>query len=234
MLSRSQIDRLGKSLRSEVPETLPIQNDALREYQQLCESTEVRIREVLRKEFPNIKTYSRTKASKSIAEKLIRSPNLQLSRMDDPVGLRIVGDITISEQDLIAERITKTLDVKQVKDRRIHDSNGYRALHIIARTELIHIEIQIGTILQDEWAFMFERLADTWGRQIRYGDPPEFQNEKSASERIEMVSRIILYSLGEIAEFEKSYAQVNPDETNRQRELVAGILKLESQAREIS
>ena len=33
------------------------------------------------------------------------------------------------------------------------------------------IEIQVRTALQDAWAQVFEGLADSWGREIRYGQP---------------------------------------------------------------
>jgi hypothetical protein len=34
------------------------------------------------------------------------------------------------------------------------------------------VEVQVRTDLQDAWANFFERLADSWGRQIRYGEAP--------------------------------------------------------------
>ncbi len=234
MLSRSQIDRLGESLRGGEFGSLPGQEDALREYQELCEATEVTVRALLQTKFPNLEVYSRTKTSRSITDKLVRSPNMKLSRMDDPVGLRLVTDLTLTEQDLLVNQLMDLINVKQVKDRRIQDSNGYRALHVIARTELIHFEIQLRTILQDEWAFMFERLADSWGWQIRYGKPPDSHHGKTETERLKMISKIVSFSLNNIAEFENSYKRVTLDETNKQQELIAGILKLESQAREIS
>jgi hypothetical protein len=35
------------------------------------------------------------------------------------------------------------------------------------------VEVQIRTELQDLWAQVFERLADRWGRSIRYGGEPD-------------------------------------------------------------
>ena len=234
MLSRSQIDRLGESLRSGEFGSLAGQESALREYQELCEATEAAVREIFENAFPDLKIYSRTKTSKSITEKLARSPSMKLSRMDDPVGLRLVKNVTLAEQDLLANQLMELVNVKQLKDRRIHDSNGYRALHIIARTELIHVEIQVRTTLQDKWAFMFERLADSWGRQIRYERPQGVQNYEPATARLDMVSKMISYSLIDIAEFENNYEGVTLNKTNSQQELIAGIVALASQAREIS
>jgi ppGpp synthetase/RelA/SpoT-type nucleotidyltranferase len=225
---------LGESLRSGEFGSLPWQEDALMGYQEMCEATEATVRKILENAFPDLKIYSRTKTSKSITEKLIRSPNMKLSRMDDPVGLRLVKNVTLAEQDLLANQLLNLVNVKQIKDRRIHDSNGYRALHIIARTELIHVEIQVRTTLQDEWAFMFEQLADSWGRQIRYDQPQGFQTYKPATERLDMVSKMISYSLINIAEFENNFNRLTLNETNSQQELITGIVSLTSQAQEIS
>ena len=51
-------------------------------------------------------------------------------------------------------------------------SYGYRAVHVIVRTQGCLVEVQVRTYLQDMWAQIVERLADTFGRQIRYGEPP--------------------------------------------------------------
>ncbi|GGI66943.1 hypothetical protein GCM10010116_62080 [Microbispora rosea subsp. aerata] len=44
---------------------------------------------------------------------------------------------------------------------------------MIAFLDGIPVEIQVRTELQDVWAQILERLADQWGRGIRYGDAPE-------------------------------------------------------------
>jgi Region found in RelA / SpoT proteins len=61
----------------------------------------------------------------------------------------------------------------KIVDRRIDPRFGYRAVHLVARVNGIPVEIQIRTELQDSWAQIFERLADRWGRGIRYGGDPE-------------------------------------------------------------
>jgi ppGpp synthetase/RelA/SpoT-type nucleotidyltranferase len=38
--------------------------------------------------------------------------------------------------------------------------------------EGVTIEVQLRTLLQHWWADRMERLADMYGRQIRYGEPP--------------------------------------------------------------
>jgi hypothetical protein len=61
-----------------------------------------------------------------------------------------------------------------VVDRRAEPVNGYRAVHVIVFPESVPIEIQIRTELQHEWAELFEKLADLVGRDIRYGEPPNY------------------------------------------------------------
>src|SRR2546426_4554058 len=44
------------------------------------------------------------------------------------------------------------------------------------RTRGQRVEIQVRTERQNRWAQIVERLADKWGRQIRYGgDPTDFE-----------------------------------------------------------
>lgn len=54
---------------------------------------------------------------------------------------------------------------------------GYRAVHVIVSIGGRFVEIQIRTLGQDLWANVFERIADIFGRGIRYGEPPEIGGE---------------------------------------------------------
>lgn len=57
--------------------------------------------------------------------------------------------------------------------------HGYSALHLIIRisgiehVESVVAELQIRTPLQHLWAELNEKIADRYGRGIRYGEPPE-------------------------------------------------------------
>jgi hypothetical protein len=46
-------------------------------------------------------------------------------------------------------------------------------VHLILHLDGLPIEIQVRTTVQQLWAELSERLADEWGRQIRYGEPPD-------------------------------------------------------------
>jgi ppGpp synthetase/RelA/SpoT-type nucleotidyltranferase len=67
-------------------------------------------------------------------------------------------------------------------DRRVRPTYGYRAVHVIARVGGLLVEVQVRTILQDAWAQAMERLADSVGREVRYGALP--------SEHAEVVQRL--------------------------------------------
>ena len=57
----------------------------------------------------------------------------------------------------------------RVIDRRVSPSHGYRAVHVIADSDPVSVEIQIRTALQHLWAELSERLADVVDSNIKYG-----------------------------------------------------------------
>src|SRR4051812_11666099 len=101
---------------------------------------------------------------------------MSLSRMQDIAGSRIVADMTRLERDVLASEIRDTLASTigpvPVIDRRPKPSHGYRAVHIVVTRDGRLIELQVRTRLQNQWAQIVERLGDSWGRQVRYGEPP--------------------------------------------------------------
>lgn len=117
----------------------------------------------------------RAKTLDTLLQKLERSPQIGLANVRDVAGVRIVGDFTLGEQDLIASAIAGGFgcpDAKRI-DRRAAPESGYRALHLALPVMGVLVEVQIRTRLQHLWAEVFEKLADQWGRQIRYGEPPD-------------------------------------------------------------
>lgn len=118
----------------------------------------------------------RAKTTQTIIEKLRRQDGMSLARMQDLAGIRVVGAVSHTEQDALSAEIARRFpaDPREpaIKDRREQPSYGYRAVHVIVSLDGIAIEIQVRTLLQHVWANVTERLADLFGRQIRYGEPP--------------------------------------------------------------
>lgn len=155
----------------------------------------------------------RTKSTDTLREKLIRTPTMQLPSIDDVIGIRVVGEITLSQQNTLAEALSEEFDgVIRTRDRRIEPSAGYRALHVIVRSGGARVEIQIRTRLQAEWADLFERLADRWGRQIRYGLAPDPDGDGSAVPRSELIGQLQTLSTSYIAEYERALENLAADD----------------------
>lgn len=114
----------------------------------------------------------RAKTTQTIIEK-IRRNKTRLSSMEDLAGVRLVADMTLDQQDRVADVVcTMFADGGPARtiDRRADPRAGYRAVHLIARLDGVGVEIQVRTTLQDLWANIFEKIADYLGREIRYGE----------------------------------------------------------------
>lgn len=115
---------------------------------------------------------SRVKSTGTLIEKLKRGTSFK--SVQDTAGARIVVDGDLAAQDTLVQDLVDDFDVdvtRHVKDRRRQPNHGYRAVHVIVINDGLPVEVQVRTSLQDLWAQMMERLADSWGRGIRYGEP---------------------------------------------------------------
>ncbi len=117
---------------------------------------------------------SRVKTTTTLAEKLAREHGIQLSRINDIAGARIVVRGGRVAQDRAFEKIVELFEAPGLRpphviDRRDDPRQGYRAVHVIVYPQATPVEIQVRTELQDIWAQIFERFADQWGRAVRYG-----------------------------------------------------------------
>lgn len=115
----------------------------------------------------------RLKTTHTMREKLQRGT--RLSAMQDVAGVRVTIPSESSRlvQDSVVRQIQHAFPDSRVRDRRDSPTHGYRAVHVIVDEDNCPVEIQVRTHLQDLWAQVVERLADLWGRGIRYGEPPE-------------------------------------------------------------
>jgi ppGpp synthetase/RelA/SpoT-type nucleotidyltranferase len=174
-LSNSQIERLGVRL---IQAQAPADEDLQLLHQLLAADSVVlgqaveRVRERL-----GVSPTSRIKNTGTILEKLHRYGGSWLKSIQDLAGMRIVDSATRTEQDALAAQLVDLFSDEyrppKLVDRRVEPAQGYRAVHVIVFPGGVPIEIQARTRWQHEWAELFEKLADSLGRGIRYGEPPQ-------------------------------------------------------------
>jgi ppGpp synthetase/RelA/SpoT-type nucleotidyltranferase len=115
----------------------------------------------------------RLKRVPRIIEKLVRHPTMQLSRMQDIAGCRIV----VSDLKSVA-RVQGTLlanwTVERVDDyNRSPKATGYRALHVVVRAQASSVEVQVRTPWQQAWARSIELLDARLNLSLKDGLGPE-------------------------------------------------------------
>lgn len=169
-LSKSQLNKLGKRLAAaEVPsdEDLDLLQQMRESYDEARAAVVGRLRDGL-----GLESSSRIKTVGTLVDKLRREPG-DLARIQDIAGVRVVERMDRERQDEIVRGIAELFPDAKVVDRRDKPSHGYRAVHVVVHVEGRPVEVQVRTHLQHAWAELVERLGDTWGRQIRYGQPPD-------------------------------------------------------------
>lgn len=128
---------------------------------------------------------TRMKTTGTLVDKL-RRESARLSQVQDLAGARIVVPDRIT-QDEATDKIRAAFEAAgcpcKIIDRRGRPSHGYRAVHVVTQVDKVPVEIQVRTDLQDSWAQLVERLADMWGRGIRYGEEPEAPNTPLGGEQ---------------------------------------------------
>jgi ppGpp synthetase/RelA/SpoT-type nucleotidyltranferase len=173
----SAVDRLGDRLRATETvseDDLALLQDLRRQFDRAVEVAQTRIAA----ELPGIHPTSRLKTVQTLVGKLKRERTMNLSQVQDVAGLRIVKEMDLVEQDDVAARVASLFEKARIVDRRSSPSFGYRGIHVVVRVDGRLVEVQVRTRLQDRWAQIVERLADYWGRQIRYGELPDEPRRK--------------------------------------------------------
>jgi ppGpp synthetase/RelA/SpoT-type nucleotidyltranferase len=131
-------------------------------------------------EFGPVTITHRAKTTQTIIEKLQRQPAMDLARMQDLAGIRLVGPLSLKRQDALAQEIAQRFPANprepRIVDRRAEPSWGYRAVHVVVSVEEVSVEVQVRTQRQHMWANLTELLGDRLGRGIRYGESTEVNN----------------------------------------------------------
>jgi ppGpp synthetase/RelA/SpoT-type nucleotidyltranferase len=170
-ISTTQIDRLGERLRAGA-DISAADLKALQAFRAEHERVLIEVQARIERILPDVDQSARIKTIQTIHDKLRRQPT-RLSKIQDVAGVRIVQEMDLNEQDAIVDRLQREFANAKVVDRRVSPTFGYRAIHVIVRIGRSICEVQVRTSQQHLWAEIVERLADRWGRQIRYGEAPE-------------------------------------------------------------
>lgn len=176
-LSNSQITKLGDRLRQGIidAEDLTLLDEFRQTFSDLDEQAYPMIQGALSARTDCTLTKRKRKTQQSIVDKLIRQPKLRLPQMQDIAGCRIVvqGGSQAAQQvnGLLSDAFASPK--WQVESKSRH-SAGYRAIHMIVKTDQKYYEIQLRTYAQDIWANLIERLCDE-NNTLKYGGTEQEQ-----------------------------------------------------------
>lgn len=175
--SKGEIDRLGHYYAGTRDEPPPRAAEILTWHEDLAKRVELEIGKWIRThaggELISLTTASRVKSRSTIATK-VRDRNLQLSRIQDFVGTRFswncLHGTLLDTASSIAGHLTGLGFAADTKNYLEAPQQGYRAVHLWVQSPAGRFEVQLRTLLQSEWANVYEKLADITGRRIRYED----------------------------------------------------------------
>lgn len=165
-LSKKSLKRLGSRLRAAtVTESSDL--DLLDGYRRRFDHALVDINTQLAGDFKskNVEALvsGRIKRTKSIVRKLVREPTMDLSRMTDIAGLRVVVR-DLEKQNSLIERISNHIESPRIVDRRTRE-DLYRSIHITGNCDGLPIEVQLRSIPQQLWA----NESESFGEKVKEG-----------------------------------------------------------------
>lgn len=200
--SNEKLKKLGKCIAAEqpIPDNLPSYDDVMLFYNDAAAEAQRQIRELDWESLLSGRPFevtSRPKTIDTLRQKLLRDPAVGLQNIQDVAGVRFEAEMTLDEQDAVVTAITGLFGHDQedcVKDLRTNAHSGYRAVHIWLRLPT-RVEVQVRTHLQGAWANMYESMADVIGREIRYDQLPDDEEERDWVETVHQLSTRNIASL---------------------------------------
>ena len=188
MYTRSQIKKAGKTLReksSASKQDLVDAENALTYWRTIHGKVMTDFYEIVKAEVEKINSKAvvvqRLKRCPSIAAKLNRYTETQLTTMQDIAGIRAIMK-DMKEVELLRECLKKYAQIHEFKtyDNYITDpkTSGYRSIHLIFRYKDkndperngLLIEIQLRTELQHSWATAVETMGAFVGANFKFGE----------------------------------------------------------------
>lgn len=121
---------------------------------------------------------NRLKRTPQIIAKLLRFPTTNLAQMEDIGGCRLVVLGRQDEASELFDRLKESMECLRVRDYVSKpQASGYRALHLVTQDQGRRIEVQVRTLIQQEWASAVERAAGRSGEDLKSGSGPELVHE---------------------------------------------------------
>lgn len=209
--SNGQLRKLGKCILSgEAPSgSVPDYGEVMMHFNDVAAWTQEQIRSLEGESLLGRRSFevaSRPKTIDTLRQKLQRDTTKPLQIIQDIAGVRFEAEMTLDEQDEVVNAMVGLFGhdpVECVKDLRVGEHSGYRAVHIWLRLPT-RVEVQVRTHLQSAWANMYESLADVLGRDIRYGELPTHSGPREAVLALQDLSKNTITSVEEMRNQEVS------------------------------
>ncbi|MFI5025330.1 MAG: hypothetical protein ACHQCI_01065 [Solirubrobacterales bacterium] len=190
--SRTRIDKAGEQLRNWLVGDLTLDEAQLRRELLVIDSFRTCHADPLKRVAAGIRYYvdhhssakvggrpvvaQRLKRMRTIADKLLREPEMRLSQMHDIGGCRaLFGSVEEVRATIDHLQRQKRWDIRRIRDY-VEDPkprSGYRAVHLIARKEGLLIECQLRTVSQHAWAELIERTDRSTGVGLKADRAPD-------------------------------------------------------------
>lgn len=186
MTTKSQINKLGKTLRNNIKEGKIINTSELKKLQEYRTSFKEDIAPV----FENVAKIAkrtrkdslislRIKRIESILSKIKREPTMSLGNMGDIAGCRVIVH-SKSALSLIKNEISRLYTVTKIKDYvKVPKPDGYRGYHIYINSpanEHKQVEIQLRHVRSHKWASLVEIIDIIYDLRLKEGQKhPDLQ-----------------------------------------------------------
>ncbi len=187
VLTKAQVNKAGRLVRKYLAEKTPWDQDledalevvyqyrAAHQYPLI--KANMGLRSVVRSEGCEVEVSQRLKRFRTILDKLVREPTMQLSTMQDIGGCRAVL-ASVEEIRHVERRLKRNRPPLRYSDYiEAPRASGYRGVHVVVGysgqdgTERA-IEVQLRTRTMHEWAITVERLSGRLDVDLKSGRGP--------------------------------------------------------------